>query len=617
LRSVHPNGVLESCRGWFAVFPDCATGLRVADRLQAHAEQVCSHASGRPWLVGQWADEEITLAEEGETRVALIGCCEIGTDELHAFTRQVRGIAELDRLGGQLSGSAHLAASLAGKVRVQGTVSGVRRIFHSKVEGVTVAANRADVLAWLTGASLNEEQLAAWLLYPWTPHPLAERCLWRGIVALPEDCYLHVDDRGRSNVRRWWWPPEPVLSLSEGAPLLRKALSTAVEVRTRGVDTVSCDLSGGKDSTSLYSLAARGNNRLVAMSASGADPDNEDMGWARRALDGLGRLEHHVIDSTAWPQMYDGITDTGSECDEPYRWVRTRARLVHTAGLAAAAGSRIHLTGHGGDEVVGVKPNYLHATVTSHPRVAFSHLQGYRARYHWPLMACLRDLADRRSYGAWLAHSIKGLNARPPPLPPPLLGWGYQPRLVPWATSQTTEVVRSLLAREAQTAEPLAATHGQHLALEVARITARTIRQTMSITAPVGVEFAAPYLDDRVLEVCLSVRLHERASPWQYKPLLTEALRGIVPEPLLGRATKGEFSDDVHVGLRHHRADFAALLDDPLLARLGLIDADALRTVCLDLYPPYLSFSALDKTLACETWLRALTKTDQLLAPPR
>ncbi|MGH3972704.1 MAG: hypothetical protein ACRDS9_05195, partial [Pseudonocardiaceae bacterium] len=64
-------------------------------------------------------------------------------------------------------------------------------------------------------------------------------------------------------------------------------------------------------------------------------------------------------------------------------------------------------------------------------------------------------------------------------------------------------------------------------------------------------------------------------------------------------------------GLRHARPHLAALLDDPVLARLGLVDADALRKVCLGLYPYTLDLVALDRTLACEVWLRALTP-----APP-
>jgi asparagine synthase (glutamine-hydrolysing) len=127
--------------------------------------------------------------------------------------------------------------------------------------------------------------------------------------------------------------------------------------------------------------------------------------------------------------------------------------------------------------------------------------------------------------------------------------------------------------------------------------------------ARAGLPLAAPFLDDRVVDACLAVRLHERTTPWRFKPLIVEAMRELVPAAVLQRTTKGDFSADWHTGLRHARAHLAALLDDSALARLGLVDVDALRKVCLGLYPSTLDPVALDRTLACEAWLRTLPST--------
>jgi asparagine synthase (glutamine-hydrolysing) len=118
-----------------------------------------------------------------------------------------------------------------------------------------------------------------------------------------------------------------------------------------------------------------------------------------------------------------------------------------------------------------------------------------------------------------------------------------------------------------------------------------------------------------VVEACLAVRLHERTTPWRYKPLIVEAMRDVVPAAVLQRTTKGDFSVDGHAGLRRARPHLAALLDDSLLAQLGLVNANALRKVCLGLYPHNLDLVALDRTLACESWLRALSSAPS--ATPR
>ena len=103
-----------------------------------------------------------------------------------------------------------------------------------------------------------------------------------------------------------------------------------------------------------------------------------------------------------------------------------------------------------------------------------------------------------------------------------------------------------------------------------------------------GVTLAAPYYDDRVIEAGLAVRPQERITPWRYKPLIIEAMRGIVPGESLTRQTKANGSGDEDPGLRRHRAELLALWEDSRLGRLGLIDAAALHELCTRPLPPEL-----------------------------
>ncbi len=123
-----------------------------------------------------------------------------------------------------------------------------------------------------------------------------------------------------------------------------------------------------------------------------------------------------------------------------------------------------------------------------------------------------------------------------------------------------------------------------------------------------GVRLAAPYFDDRVIEAGLAVRPQERVTPWRFKPLAVEAMRGIVPDETLTRQTKAIGAHEVEVGLRENRADMLALCDNSRLGKLGLIDEAALREVCARPLPTAVEFSALYPTLACEIWLRALER---------
>jgi asparagine synthase (glutamine-hydrolysing) len=168
--------------------------------------------------------------------------------------------------------------------------------------------------------------------------------------------------------------------------------------------------------------------------------------------------------------------------------------------------------------------------------------------------------------------------------------------------------VRELIRDQARTTQPLASGRGQHRELETMRFVSRMTRQFDQLAARLGITLAAPYYDDRVIEAGLAVRPQERITPWRYKPLIVEAMRGIVPDQSLARQTKANGSCDASPGLRRHRAELLALWEDSRLARLGLIDANALRELCTRPLPPELEFGGLDQTVACEVWLRTLDR---------
>lgn len=591
------------------VLPDCHAAAAVAETVGASASQVIAHASGRPWLLGRWAAGELVLAEAGQVKVAVFGCCPVTATELSAAAGRVRTTADLDRLAAGLSGSFHLAASIAGQVRAQGSIGELRRVFFTRVGGVTVAADRADVLARSSKAALDERWLSACLLGQSVPRALAGRSPWQTVGALLGGCCLLIDRDGSSRIRRWWTPPEPVVGLAEAAPIVRQTLAAAVHARTRAGGTISADLSGGLDSTSVCFLAARNASRLVTVTAAGVDATHEDAAWAERAAAYLDGVERVVLHPQQLPSVFADVADAGAGLDEPYTGTVERARVTYIARLLVERGSRLHLCGHAGDEVLTALPSYLHTTVRTHPRIAADHLRGYRALFRWPLTAALRELADRRPYQAWLAAQAHDLTGPAPTPRMPNLGWEPGPaRLPAWVTPDAAEATASLLRQAAAAAEPLAPTRGQHAALARIHLGARAVRHLAQIQARAGLPLAVPYLDDRVVEACLAVRLHERTTPWRYKPLLVQAMHGVVPSPVLQRTTKGAFNAEWHAGWRRRRADLEAFFDDPVLARLGIIKADVLRAACLTgAAPPPPLMAALGMTVACEAWLRALT----------
>lgn len=596
---------LEDVPFWFVVFPDSeSTGSAYAG-IRPHADREIAHISGRPWLVGRWPDGQVAASGAGSARIAVLGEHAVSPEQLAAAAGRLRSVADVDRFARSLTGSAHVVASAAGQVRAQGTVTGVRRVYHARVGDVVIAADRADVLAGLLGAPLDERRLALQLLEPPILYPLAGQPVWRGVELLPTDSYLVLDPDGRGRRVRWWLPPEPVVPMVEGAPALRDALAAAVDTRVRGRDLVSCDL-GGLDSTSVCCLAARGGGRTVAYTAASQDPLADDVAWARRTVAAFGNIEHHVIPAERMPLVYHGMGDMDDVLDEPCAVAVDRDRWLVIAQAAAKRGSTMHLCGFGGDELLYGSLAHLHTLLRRRPRVAARQLRGFTAKYRWPRGRVWRQLLDNRSYAGWLEQVAADVVAPAPPPNEPLLDWGFAPRLPPWAASEAVAGVRELMRAEARDAEPLAPHRGRHRELEAMRFVSRLTRHLGQMAKRLGLTLAAPYYDDRVVEAGLAVRPEDRITPWRYKPLIIEAMRGVVPDDSLTRQTKANGTCDDETGMRRHRADLLALWEDSRLGRLGLIDAAALREVCGRPLPPDLQSGVLYQTVACEMWLRSL-----------
>ncbi|KUJ66894.1 hypothetical protein ACZ90_31090 [Streptomyces albus subsp. albus] len=562
----------------------------------------------------------MTVAAAGEARAVVAGDSAVTTAELGKRLARARSVADVGPLSG-LPGCHHVVVSLAGQVRVQGTLGAVRRVFHARVGEAVIAASHARVLARLTGADWDRRWLALRLSAVAMPYPLQETVPWCGVEAVPADHWLRLEADGHASVYRRWSPPDAELPLAEGARWVREALGEAVRVRTAGGGTVSTDLSGGMDSTTVAFLAAAEPVELVTYRWAERDTGNDDARYARLAAGRLPRARH-VVDPVDGVAMFAGLgPDTAGGAawarDEPPAWVRSAGRIEHIARAMAAEGSRLHLAGHGGDELF--RPGghgHLRDLAGRHPLAALRRARGYRAlaRASWTSVA--KALTDRRTPAKelrWHAdHLTDPLPVNPRAMP---TGWTWPMRMPEWASPDAVAAARGMLRVAAEAAQPLAPGREQHLMLVQARTAGVIFGPAADLTSVAGARLTMPYLDDAVIEAALAVRPEDRNQPGRYKPLLAEAARGVVPRPVLERTTKGEFSADFYQGLERHRTDLLALLEDSALARYGLIDTAVLRRTLLRPHPTAATLMPLDATLACEVWLRTQQSDTQQRTP--
>ncbi len=613
---------------WFLTLPDADHLTESISPVAECAPRALRYRSGRPWLLGDWSDGTVVTAEAGASRLALIGCCPVTATHLTRALTRIQKVTALDDLLSSLPGSFHAVAEIDGHRRIQGTASGVRRVFHTVMNGQVIASDRADVLAACARGELDPTAVALSLLDPSAPYPLDDRPMWHGVEALAPDRFLLTGGDGWPRTVRWWRRPEPVLSLEAGARLLRDALTEAVAARAGAVGgtgtnrtgrgdrgggggTVSCDLSGGLGSTAVCFLAARSPVTLVAYTGIGRDPGDDDPEWVNLAMTDLSEIlpgmVHEVLPCDELPLVYDGIVTADEALDRPFPGITDRAKILAGFHRVARHHPRIHLTGLGGDEVVQGAPNYLPTLLRRRPRTAVDRFHGFRIQHRWPLWASLLMFRPRdyRTYLAQMAAQVT--DSRPMPGLADL-DWADAPRLPGWLTPHAVTLVREAVeALVDSAAPPLAGTRDQHHDLLSIRTAAGATRLFCQLAAPTGVTPAAPFLDDRVIEASLTVRPDERTTPWEYKPLLKEAMRGIVPDHSLRRVTKAEGSAEEASGLDAHHDRLLALCENSRLADLGLVDPEKLRACCRYSYAPEREHESLHQTFACEIWLRALT----------
>ncbi|MER7345589.1 asparagine synthase-related protein [Streptomyces aurantiacus] len=598
---------------WFVVLPDQDLSPDLLDRLRnlsgPDALQVVRHPSGRPWLAGRWSDDRMTVCVLGEVRLAVAGICSLNAAELAARAGRIRATADIEAALSGAHGSFHVSASVAGRSYVRGSFTGKRRVYRAQVDGVTVCADRAHVLARLTGAEVDTAQLALRLAGVTVPHPLADSASWRGVGAVPPAEAVELEPGGGARTLRWWQAPAAELPLREAAAGLREALRRAVALRVGPGDVVAADLSGGMDSTSLCFLAAEAGARLVTATLHWSAPTNEDRVYATLAAQRLPHVERLVFAPGDVPACFAGLDERLDPGDGPSLVRRDRLIQRHLAEEMRSRGTRLRLSGHGGDHVVQPPAAYVHGLLRRSPAAGLRHAAGLRARSRQPLGATAKALLDRRSYASWLAHAAGRLRE-----PAPLMdfGWGVRPQLPPWASDRAVESCREQLRAAARDAVPLHRERGRHAWIAGVQQAGLGDVHFSHDAALAGLPQHTPFCDDAVVEAALAARPHEAASPWSYKPLLAAAMDGLVPEPILRRTTKDHCMPEWQEGVRLQRRTLAAWADDSRLVAAGVADEAELRRALLS--PGLLSgaVSELETTLVAEGWLRDVEHQETL-----
>jgi asparagine synthase (glutamine-hydrolysing) len=417
------------------------------------------------------------------------------------------------------------------------------------------------------GASVDLDGLAAFLLLKYVPSP---RTMFSGISSLPPGHALTCDADG-VRVKRWWdlsfAPADPTLSETEAKVRLRELLEDAVRSHLVSDVPFGAFLSGGVDSSTVVALMSRELDRPVQTFAVGFGGEGEAMSelpYARMVAERYGTDHHEVlIGPRDFTDLAEKVVD---HLDQP---IADNACLPNfmVASLAREHVKMV-LTGEGGDELFA----------------------GY-ARYAGERLAPLttRLPGPARALG-------RSLSLRPPGL--------SRPRIALYALMQREERLRFATWFPLMSPESREALSAGALEQAVARMAPGTLfAEALDRTDATGsinrmlyvdtklwlpddllargdkmsmatsLEARVPLLDHHLVEFAASLPARMKVKGMRRKYLLREAVRDLLPAPILSRSKKG-FPVPISAWFRSEANPFVRDLLSPDTVRArGLLDA--------------------------------------------
>lgn len=482
---------------------------------------------------------------------------------------------------------------------------------------IAVATSLRPLLQLLPARTLSLDHLADFLVRPPSNgERAAEGCAYEGVHRLTPDAMLRIElDTGRvAQERCWSWLAQAIDPgtdrLDEIAAGYADRLKRAVRERIRG--RTASHLSGGMDSTSVC-LLARDLERLGI-----GQPPLHTLSLVYERLPSLAR-ERRYIDSVLESDTeglvghaivadelldFDEVSNPPFH-DEPFAGLSCLQTERALCGTAAELGIDTILTGRGADELLDALPYHLTDWLRS-----FRFYAAWREASAW---------AEARGSTSWRIMNQFGVRSIFPAWRHGFLGKifsrssGIRGGVVDEWSIPTW--IRPDFARQHMLAERIAASARKMYRGEGSTPTSlalhglqRRVGEAFSSLAavPNGIALCHPFLDTRVLRFGLGMQARLTPLPRPVKPVLAEAMRGVLPEQIRNRRDKRSFNEVYYLGLRRNLPALRAMIALAPIDGFGLIDKTILMQTleegalgAVDAY----RLTRLDVTLSLISWL--------------
>jgi asparagine synthase (glutamine-hydrolysing) len=450
---------------------------------------------------------------------------------------------------------------------------GVRALCFTEVNDTLIFASEAKaLLAWPGVNAAPDDLMMADFVLQFLSLDSQHRTFFRDIRSVPPAHVLLVTRR-ELTVRRYFdFNTQRRIrfgSARDYVDYFHQLVTAAVRNRLRHTRPVAVSVSGGLDSAYIFAIAAR----LVR---DGAAPCPRVLGFNNSGTPGTPSDEEHFVRAIEQscgiaiervPQRAGFLQFAADEIwhsESPLGEALTCQRQAMFRRIAEEGAGRL-LTGHWGDQMLfdtdylvdlwrsrqwSVLSQHANAWGINRRRLALRIVRDRMSR-HFPasLLGAARRVR-RRADGAWRAT---------------------------WYTKRFRKILRerfeeSRLPRLPGTSHAWAIYQQSRRGYHV-----RCMEWNSRVAAMHGLEIAFPYLDSDLLQFLMSIPGEIQSQDGVSRGLMRQAMRGLVPDAVVDRRSKGEFTQ---LANRSIELDFPTIADmlgpSSLAVQFGYLDGPAL-----------------------------------------
>lgn len=534
--------------------------------VSARGEQAVVHLSdnGRPTLVTRAATQDIRVLLMGRlyyraeirarldrTSAKLCDTEQDGDAALALAAYHTGGVEGLEHLEGEFA-LVIWDAEKRHLIAMRDPMGGFP-LFYRMHAGNVKISNGMESLR--DGRAIDQEYLADYLVSPgFMSQDAVRRTVYQGIQRVPPGTIVIADpSNGNVRLHRYWnWLQRSVDPGTENTAELAEQfgdlLRSAVRERLRG--KTASHISGGMDSTAVA---------LVARDCLGGQEPLHTLSLVYQRLPRLAAERRYLESALNEPGLipiringdkvldFDGL-DRPPPHDEPYSGlVRICAPDQEMTAAAAQKGVATIMTGFGADDLFSVQPFHLADLLRAGKLLTAwreASLWGRARNCHaWEMLGrfgCSSALPAWSRMGArnWLRGGYAPWPTNTEWTIPPWIHRTYA-RKMDLRGRILANVRRSRVSRQPAVLWPLLSSIDLY----------QDVFSRAHVAAPHGILLTHPFLDPRIFTLGLGTRLRVSPKPSGQKPILAAAMRGVLPDCILDRPSKGSFNEAYYTGL--------------------------------------------------------------------